>query len=322
MPIIKEDPLRKYDPAKFEYDSIKGEVVDAMQYDWKRDKVDDAKKRAIHAAHNYDDFKQRVAGCTLNPIHRNEFNAPPKFNFNRQAGTGGGDASAPPLLRTGGYANSKDNDWREVDNSRPSRPAVAQAPQNSHAFEREFRRQRGSAERVELLQRLDGDAVARIFRTDIDAEVLRQLLVALDEVRCRGAARRFLLELATRCPSSATAASSFFGPEEKNLVARLLARDQAYARDPKEDVRICGPMGVKPSAVAEMVAEDCQPYTSDDDAAVVAEAEVKTTAPAAGQDDNSAAADAATSATLRVVADVPEASAAVDSSLSGADEMD
>ena len=29
-------------------------------------------------------FRSRVAGCHLKPIHKNEFNAPPKFAFNRR----------------------------------------------------------------------------------------------------------------------------------------------------------------------------------------------------------------------------------------------
>ncbi|CAK0895101.1 unnamed protein product, partial [Prorocentrum cordatum] len=73
--------------TRYDCNSLMGgktRASDASEDDWKRDKVDDAKKRAITTSTCYDDFKSRVAGCTLKPIHRNEFNAPPKFAFNRQ----------------------------------------------------------------------------------------------------------------------------------------------------------------------------------------------------------------------------------------------
>ncbi|CAK8996424.1 Vacuolar protein sorting-associated protein 35 [Durusdinium trenchii] len=39
-----------------------------------QDTIDDAKKRAITTTASYDEFKSRVAGCMLKPIHKNEFN--------------------------------------------------------------------------------------------------------------------------------------------------------------------------------------------------------------------------------------------------------
>lgn len=63
MPIIKEERLtRNLDTASF--DSVKKQVVGGIYEDWKRDTVDNAKKRAIYNSRNYDDFKSLVAGCT------------------------------------------------------------------------------------------------------------------------------------------------------------------------------------------------------------------------------------------------------------------
>eukprot|EP00929_Paragymnodinium_shiwhaense_P070206 TRINITY_DN35541_c0_g1_i1.p1 TRINITY_DN35541_c0_g1~~TRINITY_DN35541_c0_g1_i1.p1 ORF type:complete len:329 (+),score=74.70 TRINITY_DN35541_c0_g1_i1:63-989(+) len=280
MPIINEDPLHKYDPKNFGF--VKDEVQDAMQFDWKRDKVDDAKKRAITTAGTYGEFKDRVAGCTLKPIHRAEFNAPPKYAFNRQVanvGVGGGplrtyasgyekQASAPRSL-AGGSSGSQG-------------PRLPKTPQE---FDRELRRCKNPEESVDLLERIGGEGIGRLFSREIDPEVLRKLFVILEEARIPGAARRFLLELATRCPSSATVASSFFGPEERQMVVRLLAWDRAS--DQREDVRICAALGVQPSAVAAAISanpddrapeaarsdEACRPEESDERSTGVATAD-------------------------------------------------
>jgi len=244
MPVIKEDPLQKYDASLFSFDRMKGEVTVAMKEDWKRDKIDDAKKRAIYDCRDYNEFKQRVAGCTLKPIAKNEFNAPPKFAFNRTvegstAVSGGLVASPPsisPLDRQGRGSNA------------------GQGPKNSREVDRELRR-RGSAEEkaalvVDYLS--TGDDVYRVFGRELDAEVFRQLLEALEQAGTAaavppGTAQRFLEHVVGRCTGSAAQAAAFFTAEERGLVARLLARDQA---DASTVVPICATLGVTPSSVA------------------------------------------------------------------------
>lgn len=245
MPIITEDRFNTYNPKNFDF--VKGEVQDAMTFDWKRDKVDDAKKRAITTAGTYGEFKDRVAGCTLKPIHRAEFNAPPKYAFNRQVGNVGPN-SGPLRAYAGGYDTSKQAAAPRSLGGSSSASQGPRLPKTPQEFDRELRRCKGSAESVDLIERLGGEGIGKLFSREIDPEILRKLFIALEEARLPGAARRFLLELANRCPSSATAASSFFGPEEKQMVARLLAWDRAS--DPKEDVRICAALGVQPSSVA------------------------------------------------------------------------
>ncbi|CAE8711650.1 unnamed protein product [Polarella glacialis] len=210
MPVIKEDPLQKYDASLFSFDRMKGEVTVAMKEDWKRDKIDDAKKRAIYDCRDYNEFKQRVAGCTLKPIAKNEFNAPPKFAFNRTvegstAVSGGLVASPPsisPLDRQGRGSNA------------------GQGPKNSREVDRELRR-RGSAEEkaalvVDYLS--TGDDVYRVFGRELDAEVFRQLLEALEQAGTAaavppGTAQRFLEHVVERCPGSAAQAAAFFTAE-------------------------------------------------------------------------------------------------------------
>eukprot|EP00418_Pyrodinium_bahamense_P076174 CAMPEP_0179066168 /NCGR_PEP_ID=MMETSP0796-20121207/28839_1 /TAXON_ID=73915 /ORGANISM="Pyrodinium bahamense, Strain pbaha01" /LENGTH=287 /DNA_ID=CAMNT_0020763167 /DNA_START=69 /DNA_END=932 /DNA_ORIENTATION=- len=271
MPIIKEEPLTKYDPSTFSFKHVKGEVSEAMQEDWRHDKVDDAKKRAIYDCKNYDEFKQRVAGCTLKPIHRNEFNAPPKFAFNRQANPSTGSDRA--LMSQGAQEGAR------------AQLAVAEhgvrTIRSGREFERELRRCSAQQDKVALLHQLGEDDFARLFGRELDAEVLRQLIVALDETAGTahappGVARRFLLTLATRCPSSTTTAASFLTAGERTMVARLLARESG----PEDtgtccDVRICAALCVPPSMVAAAVASAGESTviasaSSGDDHAVVA----------------------------------------------------
>jgi hypothetical protein len=285
MPIIKEDPMRSYDAGTFAFKSVKGEVKDAMHFDWKRDKVDDAKKRAIYQAPTYDDFKQRVAGCTLKPIHKDEFNKPPKFVFNKNSGAAEG--MAPPVTGEivgavgGGYVTAA-----SASKGGPQLRSSQRLPKTGHEFEREFRRCADSAEMVALLQRLDHDACARLFSRAIDAEVLRKALLALDEVSEPGAARAFLTALAVRCPISAAHAATFFDATERELVARLLARDRA--EDPADDVAICASLSVPPALVAAAAARmtTAMPAPMSTAARSVPEEAVSPKAPARGVSDD------------------------------------
>lgn len=251
MPIIKEEPLNKYDPSSFSFAKVKGEVSNAVLEDWKHDKVDNAKKRAIYDCKNYDEFKQRVAGCTLKPIHRNEFNAPPKFAFNRQV-LDHKRADGPGEIRSGAELAATAG----VGLHLPS--AQRGAVRNGREFERELRRCTSQQERVALLQGLDGKETARLFRHELDAEVLRQLLVALDEINtaaATGTGRRFLAALAAHCPASTATAASFLTAAEKEIVARLLIREaELQPEDQGDDVRICAALGVPPGMVAAMAA--------------------------------------------------------------------
>merc|ERR1719152_356929 len=109
MVIIKEEKLN---PLPSSYATLKTEVAGGVKSDWKRQLVDDTKKKAIYTARTYDDFKASVAGCELKPITFREFNAPPKHKYNRNADKtrpgekeakhGGSLASdAPEAVKTG-----------------------------------------------------------------------------------------------------------------------------------------------------------------------------------------------------------------------------
>lgn len=266
MPIIKEDPLRRYDPDAFSFKSMKGEVSEAMHFDWKRDKIDDAKKRAIYDSKCYDEFKDRVAGCTLKPIHRQEFNAPPKFTFNNRMGdtqqVGYSSAEKPAVVSLSASSQdaSKPSSVRNISGRGGSSEGASaeKIPRNGHEFERELRRRPTAEDKVRLLELVEKNGlVARLFSRELDGEMLRQVLIALEEVLVRGTAakgiaRRFFVALAADCPTSISAACSFFDAEERATLARLLARDPGS--DPGEDVRVCAAFGISLSSVAEAAA--------------------------------------------------------------------
>lgn len=271
MPIIQEDPLRKYDADAFDFKSMKGEVTDAMKHDWKRDKVDDAKKRAIHDSRSYDEFKDRVAGCTLKPIHRNEFNAPAKYTFNNRNALQQGQTSAAQLstekplvpvmstsLDDGALASAGRSSGKTIGSQ--SAALSEKVPRNGHEFERELRRRTTAEDKIRLIELVleKSGSVSRLFSRELDGEMLRQVLIAFDTVLACGAiapglARRFFVALATDCPETITAACSFFDAEERSTLARILARDPATEQG--EDVRVCAAFGISPSSVAAAAAE-------------------------------------------------------------------
>lgn len=258
MPIIKEDPLRKYDPDIINFKDVKGEVSEAMHFDWKRDKIDDAKKRAIGTSGSYDEFKDRVAGCTLKPIARGEFNAPASSAFQTRQLQSEKSSKASPFAAHKPDATSQALARHAAGRSESSSAAsvfTEKVPKNGHEFDREFRRRATAEDKVRLLELvLENCLVPKLFARELDGEMLRQVLIALEEVLDRSSAnkglpRRFFVTLATECPVSITAACAFFDAEEKGTLARLLARDPG--EDPGEDVRICAAFGIPLCRVAE-----------------------------------------------------------------------
>jgi len=243
MPLIKEERLARYDPTEFKFDRVKSEVEDGMQFDFRRDQIDQAKKKAITTAPSYDEFKARVAGCHLKPIRKNEFNEQPKFQYNRQIDTRKSKEAVAPAVPA-----SVLNKVQAASSGIVIR--------NSRELDRELRRRGSAQEKAAIVceHLSSGEVVQKIFGRELDAEVFRTLLEALDEAGYEavppGTARQFLTDVAVRCPSSAAQVAAFFTSEEHRLVARLLARDGADAAD-SDIIRICANLGVTPASVAE-----------------------------------------------------------------------
>eukprot|EP00434_Breviolum_minutum_P006544 symbB.v1.2.005777.t1/scaffold289.1/size287290/22 len=242
MPIIKEERLRTYDPQGFKFDRMKEEVADAMKEDWKRDTIDDAKKRAITTTASYDEFRSRVAGCMLKPIHKNEFNAPAKFSFNSNT-----PYPAATVPTVSGEKTNRSNSKGDIRSIRE--------------LDKELRRRRTAEAWRDGA--MNAEAVQRIFGREMDAEVFQKLLEALEQASKatvpEGTAKEFLTNMATLCPSSTSQATAFYSAEERKLLTRLLARDKAQIEDP-EVVRLCASWSITPSSLAAALAE-CQGET-------------------------------------------------------------
>lgn len=235
MPIIKEDVMHKYDAASFDFNNVKANVSDSMQEEWKYKMVDNAKKRAIHDCKNYDDFKQRVATCTLKPIHKHEFNEPPKFRYNNNStklGLASIACDAKPSFQQLEVFSTCLNGEARV------------APRNLREFERELRRAVASAEKVALVSCLDERQCKQLFKHEIDPEALRDLLNAFKESGDSGA-RSFLALLSSSCPCSTSTSASFLSRAERNVVLELLALQPAEV----EDHQICSVFGVDPEVL-------------------------------------------------------------------------
>eukprot|EP00746_Dinoflagellata_sp_MGD_P162977 gnl/MRDRNA2_/MRDRNA2_90771_c0_seq1.p1 gnl/MRDRNA2_/MRDRNA2_90771_c0~~gnl/MRDRNA2_/MRDRNA2_90771_c0_seq1.p1 ORF type:complete len:241 (+),score=60.30 gnl/MRDRNA2_/MRDRNA2_90771_c0_seq1:114-836(+) len=238
MPIIPEEPLKGL-PKDF--GKMKNEVAEAARGDWKHGMVDDAKKKAIYAAKDYNDFKQRVAGCTLKPITRNEFNAPPKFAFNRSAASNSSSKS-------GGYAAQ--------DTAKSTLSAGKALPKNGRLFDKEWRRLTSLglplADKVDLLVKIaDAGIIPEVFGKELDPELLLKILQLLDNEEAvkdapEGFPQIFTRKLAESCKESLSNAVAFFGADDKALLVKAMEGKDGTSDE--SDQELLKSIGVVPAA--------------------------------------------------------------------------
>ncbi|KAF4711082.1 hypothetical protein FOZ62_022782, partial [Perkinsus olseni] len=204
MPIVKEEKLNK-NPESF--DAVKKEVEASKYADWKHATVDAAKKRAIYSSGSYKEFQDIVATCELNPIARNEFSRPARQQTHNRALNGKenrrGKAASPLVDANGPRIRARD-------------------------FERNLRRARTDAERMELLCDLGPARVVEALKGSdkaeyVDAEVLLYILEALRSAVEAGHAgdegvTRGILEALLRDPPVARTISRFLTPEERGRI--------------------------------------------------------------------------------------------------------
>jgi len=131
-----------------EHDSW-SEVALASRQDWKHDTVDNAKKRAIQISRDYNEFKALVSGCTLKPIHKDEFNTPPTFKYNYAAPT----------------SHDKSQDEQLGREIVPDSTVKMKIPKNSGEFERDLRR---AKDKEGWLKSIPLESLKDIFKKNID----------------------------------------------------------------------------------------------------------------------------------------------------------
>jgi len=235
MPIIPEEPLKGL-PKNF--GKMKDEVVDAARGDWKHHMVDEAKKKAIYSSKDYDDFKQRVAGCTLKPISRKEFNAPPKFAFNKSGLSGASNS------KRGGYAGNE---------TTGNLPVGKTLPKNSGQFDKEWRRCANLAEKLDLLLRIAAaESVVEVFGKGLDPELFIKILNVLDDDEAKkeapeGFGQSFTRKFAESCRDPVLNAVAFFSADEKALFARILLGQSSVEEVSENDSELLKSIGLEPS---------------------------------------------------------------------------
>lgn len=143
------------------------ELANAVEDEWKRQVIDDAKHRAVRQHEDYETFKNMVSVAHLRPLQamntKDHKTAAPAWSFNnagtieRQAEAGGA-----PIGGSQGV---------------PSKP-----PENAMEFEKTWRRNcRTTADRYQYLCMIPDEKVAALFKVEISGTMLGEVMIALSE---------------------------------------------------------------------------------------------------------------------------------------------
>ncbi len=128
------------------------------------------KKRAIHTAASYDEFKNLVACATQKPIESGALVAfgEAKVTRNVVAGHASTAAAVPGSLPRGDDVPAL---------LRKDSLSAVPVPNNMHEFTRDWRRHcKTTQQRYEYIARLDPARLARVFKGELDSELLSQIV--------------------------------------------------------------------------------------------------------------------------------------------------
>ncbi|CAD7951063.1 unnamed protein product [Amoebophrya sp. A120] len=183
MPILKQEKLTfrpdqgVFDPSNF--DQFKNEVTAGVYEDWKRDTVDEAKKRAVYQAPTYHQFEQLVAGCTLKPINKRDFQAPPKCLDHNKYGRQGGD---PALKQTSSSSSASGADG----NKQAGTSSKAKKLTRLSEFVTAWHRAKGTEAKVRLLATTikvsESRKIFHKLEPDLLEDILQILMTMADEM--------------------------------------------------------------------------------------------------------------------------------------------
>ena len=145
----------------------------AMKLDDAYAKTDEMKKRAIHTARDYDEFRNMVACATLTPVSSKELASL------RKGKKGWSHAAAARRSGAGGREGPA-RQRRGRSKAALRRGVPQQAPRTGMEFLRDWRRCCGTPEKKRAYLSVVGpSAFEELFRADLDAQVLAQVLSAL-----------------------------------------------------------------------------------------------------------------------------------------------
>jgi len=157
------------------------ELEDAIEFDKTYEAVDAMKKRSIHVATSYDDFRNRVACSTLKPVSSKELGAlrEGRRGWDHTAAARASKASRTPTLKK---KSGKKKKKRTMAKGVPT-----EAPTTSMEFLRDWnRRCKTQPERMAYLRLVGPSGAASLFKSDMDAALLGEVLQVLHECFCAG----------------------------------------------------------------------------------------------------------------------------------------
>eukprot|EP00752_Nemacystus_decipiens_P014207 g12636.t1 len=150
--------------------------------DVSRKKTDEMKKRAIHTAANYDEFRHMVSCAQLTPVTRKEMEMLSDQKRGWQGRSGG---VAPVTKKPGSHGRDKTPrgtrkcDGAEIRESAKSTGPV-RAPRDYSQFQRDWRRRcRTDDERREYLRMISPDKLPVLFRVELEPDILGQVLLLI-----------------------------------------------------------------------------------------------------------------------------------------------
>ncbi|CAN0156195.1 unnamed protein product [Ectocarpus fasciculatus] len=154
------------------------ELSAALKEDVSRKKTDEMKKRAIHTAASYDEFRHMVSCAQLNPVTRKEMEmlSDPKRGWQ---GRVGGVAPTTKVSGSTGRQNAPRRTKRCVDTaiSGGAKAGPLRAPKDHAQFQRDWRRRcRTNCERRDYLRLIGPENVSALFRVEMEPDVLGQVL--------------------------------------------------------------------------------------------------------------------------------------------------
>ncbi|CAM9353359.1 unnamed protein product [Ectocarpus sp. 13 AM-2016] len=165
----------------FETSALHLELSAALKEDVSRKKTDEMKKRAIHTAASYDEFRHMVSCAQLNPVTRKEMEmlSDPKRGWQ---GRVGGVAPTTKVLGSTGRQKAPRQTQRSVDTAinGGAKAGPLRAPKDHAQFQRDWRRRcRNNGERRDYLRLVGPKNVSALFRVEMEPDVLGQVLSAV-----------------------------------------------------------------------------------------------------------------------------------------------
>ncbi|CAN0479265.1 unnamed protein product, partial [Ectocarpus sp. 12 AP-2014] len=128
------------------------------------------KKRAIHTAASYDEFRHMVSCAQLNPVTRKEM----EMLSDPKRGWQGRVSGVAPTTKVSGSTG------RQKAPRRTQRPL--RAPKDYAQFQRDWRRRcRTNGERRDYLRLVGPKNVSALFRVEMEPDVLGQVLSVVCE---------------------------------------------------------------------------------------------------------------------------------------------